>query len=121
TPGQAGAQPGQQPGQQTGNAFSLGNPLQSQAQPLTGAVIGGNIIGVGSKVKEPSLKVYEGGDTYEQWEFIWNPMQQGALPVQQVPANPNGPPAPAQPQQQAVPGGQPQPGGPPPPSPAPGM
>jgi type II secretory pathway pseudopilin PulG len=81
------------------------NPLESQPQPLQGTVIGGNIVGIGSKMKESSLRVYQGGDTYEQWEFIWNPQQQVAIPGQ-GPANPNAPPAPQ-------PTGQPAPGTPP--------
>jgi hypothetical protein len=64
TPGQTGQNNGQTP------------------QPLEGAVIGGNIIGVASKVKQDSLRVYQGGDKYELWEFIWNPMQQVAIPGQ---------------------------------------
>jgi hypothetical protein len=76
-----------QPGQQTNNAMSA-NPLESQPQPLQGAVMGGNIIGVGSKIKKSSLRVYLGGDTYQQWEFIWNPTGQLAIPGQ-APLNPN--------------------------------
>jgi type II secretory pathway pseudopilin PulG len=79
------------------------NPLESQPQPLEGATIGGNIIGVGSKVKQSSLRIYEGGDTYEQWEFIWNPNQQGqALPAT-LPSNPATPGT-------TPPGGMPAPG-----------
>jgi len=74
-------------GQQTG-AATAANPLESQPQPLDGTVVGGNIIGVGSKIKQSSLRVYLGGDTYQQWEFIWNPTGQIALPVQ-APVNPN--------------------------------
>ena len=74
------------------------NPLASQPQPFQGSVIGGNIIGVGSKVKKSSLRIYQGGDTYQQWEFIWNPMQQVAIPGQQAPVNPNAPAAPTGPQ-----------------------
>jgi type II secretory pathway pseudopilin PulG len=84
TPGTG--QPGQQ-GQQTNNAMTP-NPLESQLQPFDGTVMGGNIIGVGSKIKKPSLKVYLGGDTYQQWEFIWNPTGLAALPGQ-TPVNPN--------------------------------
>jgi hypothetical protein len=69
----AGIIPGQT-GQQSNNGFN------SQPQSLQGAVIGGNIIGVASKVKDASLRIYEGGDTYELWEFIWNPGQQVAIP-----------------------------------------
>jgi hypothetical protein len=76
-----------QPGQ-PGNPAANANPLESQPQPLDGVVMGGNIIGVGSKIKKPSLRVYFGGDTYQQWEFIWNPTGQAALPGQS-PVNPN--------------------------------
>jgi type II secretory pathway pseudopilin PulG len=67
----SGATPGTAPG------APAPNPLQAQPQPLQGAVLGGNIIGVASKVKQHSLRIYQGGDTYEQWEFIWNPNQLG--------------------------------------------
>jgi hypothetical protein len=81
-----------QPGQQTNNANSA-NPLESQPQPLDGTVMGGNIIGVGSKIKKSSLRVYLGGDTYQQWEFIWNPAAaQNAIPGQ-APVSPNGIPS----------------------------
>jgi type II secretory pathway pseudopilin PulG len=113
TPGAPG-----QTGQQASGALAP-NPLASQPQPLQGSVIGGNIIGVGSKVKQSSLRIYQGGDTYEHWEFIWNPLQQVAIPGQQAPVNPNAPAVPTGPQ----PPGQPAPGiappspGAPPPSP----
>jgi hypothetical protein len=51
-------------------------------------MVGGNIIGVGSKVKRSSIRLYLGGDTYEQWEFLFNPTGQVALPAP-APANPN--------------------------------
>lgn len=75
------------------------NPLESQPQPLTGPIIGGNIIGVGSTIKKSSLMVYQGGKTYYEWEFIWNPMQQVQIgaPVAQ-PVNPNAPQNPVTPQ-----------------------
>ena len=76
-----------QAGQQT-NPAAAQNTLQSQLQPLTGPVLGGNIIGVGSKMKQPSLRIYLGGETYQEWEFIWNPTGQIALPLQ-APVNPN--------------------------------
>lgn len=76
-----------QPGQQQ-NPAAAPNSLQSQLQPLTGPVLGGNIIGVGSKMKQPSLRIYLGGETYQEWEFIWNPTGQIALPLQ-APVNPN--------------------------------
>jgi len=68
------------------------NGQTPQPQPLQGDVIGGNIVGVASKVKQDSLRVYQGGDTYELWEFIWSPMQQIAIPGQGgQPSAPTGP------------------------------
>jgi hypothetical protein len=72
---------------------SSANPLESQPQALTGDVIGGNIIGVAGKVKEPSLRFYNGGDQYNLWEFIWTPSagmlpNAPAAPLQQTPGAP---------------------------------
>ena len=39
----------------------------------TPAVIGGNIIGVGSKINQRSIVVYEKAKNYKQFEFIWDP------------------------------------------------
>ena len=41
-----------------------------------GQVVGGFIVGVASKIDRSSLKVYKGGVTYKQWEFIYNPLEQ---------------------------------------------
>jgi hypothetical protein len=38
-----------------------------------GKIIGGNIIGVGSKIDKSSIRVYDGGSTYREWEFIYDP------------------------------------------------
>jgi type II secretory pathway pseudopilin PulG len=98
TPGQtATGQAG--PGQPTGSAATP-DTLQSQPQLLSGNVIGGNIIGIGSKVKQESLLVYQGGTSYDEWEFIWNPTQQVGLPGQAAPVNPAAPANPAAPGQQ---------------------
>jgi type II secretory pathway pseudopilin PulG len=77
---------GQQPqqGQQPSSAAPSGGTEEA------GPVIGGNIIGVASKVNKRSLKVYQGGKTYREWEFIWNPMAQVAVAVQPG-ATPNQP------------------------------
>ncbi len=59
-------------------------------------MLGGFAIGVGSKVKQPSLVVYQGGKTYFDWEFIYNPLMaaagtaqppNGVVPGAAVPAN----------------------------------
>ncbi len=46
-------------------------------EPVDGPVLGGFLIGVGGKTKSPSLMVYQGGKTYYDWEFIWNPLAAG--------------------------------------------
>jgi type II secretory pathway pseudopilin PulG len=123
-PGQQPGNPGQQPpGNQPGAAGEnpsgmeqnpstdesaqqgpgLGTVQLSSEQPQGfstsgGSVLGGSIIGVGSKVDKRSVKVYMGGKTYKRWEFIWNPLAEaqvstqssgppGATPVGQL--NPN--------------------------------
>jgi hypothetical protein len=49
----------------------------SNPQPIptgdTPAIIGGNIIGVGSKINKSSIIVYEKAKNYRLFEFIWNP------------------------------------------------
>ncbi|MBZ5700560.1 MAG: hypothetical protein LAN84_01790 [Acidobacteriia bacterium] len=98
-PGTAG---GDASGAQTGQAgFASSEP----------AIFGGNIIGVGSKVRRRSIKVYEKGVRYSEWEFIWDPakdvlavgqpgMQTGApigQPIGQPVAAPPGTPPPGAP------------------------
>jgi type II secretory pathway pseudopilin PulG len=121
---QIGAQPGQQNGSPSGQpsgAPQLGlsgqnspNSLMSSAQPapleaVDSPVFGGSVIGVASKVKQSSITVYQGGKTYFEWEFIWNPLlnanggaagQQVVVPGLNGPAQPGAVPNPA-----ALPGG----------------
>jgi hypothetical protein len=82
----------QQPanGDSSASGGSSSSSSGSQPQPLGGSVVGGNIIGVGSKTDRSSLRVYLGQDNYKNWEFIWNPLRLGV--PGQAPANPNGPP-----------------------------
>jgi hypothetical protein len=150
TPGQQGAtQPNQAPGApQTGtgaNGQNSPNGSQdslfssTQPQPLAAVdspVFGGSVIGVASKVKQASIAVYQGGKTYFEWEFIWNPLmnanggapgqqlaipglnaplQQGATPNGSTPAGPNlpgglfgGSPTGPQNTNPSMPGGEPQ-------------
>ncbi len=83
---QQGAQaPGAQ--QSTTQPGSVGlSQLSSSSTSSFGAqgqVLGGQLVGVGSKVKQPSLRVYQGGERYEEWEFIFNPLgNTGQLPGQ---------------------------------------
>ena len=81
--GQNGAQPGQ-PGaagdgsQAAGTNASGAASDSSGPQPITPSesspqIIGGNIIGVGSKKIAPSLLVYDKAKNYHLFEFIWDP------------------------------------------------
>jgi type II secretory pathway pseudopilin PulG len=66
---------------QTSGGSSPGDCSSTGSQPLGGSVMGGNIIGVGSKVDKSSLRVYLGESNYKNWEFIWNPLS-GLAPGQ---------------------------------------
>ncbi len=82
------------------------DPLTGDQNGITGPVLGGNLIGVASKIKKPSLRVYEQGTTYFQWEFIWDPTKtQGAGAA---PASMQTPGTPGQPAGQPSPTGPPQ-------------
>lgn len=124
-PGVSGAPPSDQgaPGAPPGVTVpgagtpATGTPGQPSGQPTTqeseptdlnpqGQVFGGNIIGVGSKVKKPSLRIYEGASNYREWEFIWNPARDAVARGQ--PAGPAGGQPPQQQQQQQQPQQQPQ-------------
>jgi hypothetical protein len=48
------------------------NPQQGSNSD-TPTIIGGNIIGVGSKINKPSIIVYEKAKNYRLFEFIWDP------------------------------------------------
>ena len=77
-PGQSGTQPagsasGTNPPSTTGNAVSAD---QGDAPIPTGdtpTIIGGNIIGVGSKINKSSIIIYDKAKNYRLFEFIWDP------------------------------------------------
>jgi hypothetical protein len=52
--------------------------------PVDGPVLGAFLSGVagGHDYDRPSVKVYKGGKTYQQWEFIWNPLEDQARAIQ---------------------------------------
>ncbi len=63
-------------------ATAMGAMMQPTG-PVDGPVVGGMLIGVGSKVDKHSVRVYKGGKKYNEWEFIWNPLEEQAQAVQQ--------------------------------------
>lgn len=115
--GQPGTPPSQQSGFQPTQSGQTGfgaqnsqNSIVSSAQPapleaVDSPVFGGTVIGVASKIKQPSIMVYQGSKTYFEWEFIWNPLMNGnggapgqiAVPGLNVPAQQGAGPNPAAP------------------------
>jgi hypothetical protein len=58
-----------------GNPDDPGQP-HSLAGPMDASnTIGGNIIGVGSKIDKKSFLIYQKAKNYKQFEFIWDPSQ----------------------------------------------
>jgi hypothetical protein len=81
-PGQTGTPPagsnsGSNPPGATGTPVSAdqGDTSGSSAIPSgdTPTIIGGNIIGVGSKVNKSSIIIYDKAKNYRLFEFIWDP------------------------------------------------
>lgn len=136
--GQSGSQAGTQAATQTANPQARSNATPGQANnsgttddgsALPAAaissdnpIVGGNIIGVGSKINKRSVIVYDKAKNYRLFEFVWNPSKdlanalqtgtqigtpiipgqpgnqgQGTAPGQQPPANQPGMPEPAPP------------------------
>jgi hypothetical protein len=58
--------------------------------PVDGPVVGGFLTGVASSIDKPSVRIYNGGKKYIQWEFIWNPVEEQARAMQQGLTNPQG-------------------------------
>jgi len=82
-PGQTGTQPGGSPtgtnppatsgtDSGTGQNDPMANPPAGSSSD-TSTIIGGNIIGVGSKINKRSIMVYEKAKNYRLFEFIWDP------------------------------------------------
>jgi hypothetical protein len=84
--GQAGTQPagstsganGTNPPATTGTPVSAdqGDPSGNSAAIPSGdtpTIIGGNIIGVGSKIDKSSIMIYDKAKNYRLFEFIWDP------------------------------------------------
>jgi hypothetical protein len=74
----------QTPGSTQSSGFATA-ALAGQPQPtgpVDGPVLGAFLTGVASKVDRTSVRVYKGGKKYNQWEFIWNPLEDQARAVQ---------------------------------------
>ncbi len=96
-PGTTSQTSGQPPSAAPGTPAAPAQPAPP-APGVEGKVFGGNIIGVGSKINRPSIRLYDGAGTYREWEFIWDPTKdavvgQPVLPGANPP-NPSNPPNP---------------------------
>lgn len=69
---------------------TTGTDCQSAATGDTPTIMGGSIIGVGSKVNKTSVMVFEKSQNYHLFEFIWNPSQE--MGIISSPATPVGTP-----------------------------
>jgi hypothetical protein len=74
------------PGTAVGGMPSMAN-LAALAQlkptgPVDGPVLGGFLTGVGGKVDAKSIKSYHGAKKLNQFEFIWNPLEDAAAALQ---------------------------------------
>jgi hypothetical protein len=67
---------------QPGNPLSLLKPTGPVDGPVLGAFLTG--VGGGTKSDAPSIKVYNFGKKYKDWEFIWNPLEDQARAAQQA-------------------------------------
>jgi hypothetical protein len=92
TPGTPGA--GQTNSSSTSDSGSMSTPAPLSFSDSPTTIIGGNIIGVGSKRDKASIIVYEKAKNYRLFEFIWDPskdvMAIGGQPGTQV-GTPNAP------------------------------
>jgi len=122
TPAPSPGAPGSAPGTSVGGTATgvqgtdTGAGTDSQAVPTgdTPTIVGGSIIGVGSKINQHSVMVFEKAHNYRLFEFIWDPSKD--MGVISSPGAPIGTPAGTTPGQNPT---SPQPNNPlnPPPSP----
>jgi hypothetical protein len=91
-PGAPGATPtGTVTGAQGTDTTATGADSQTVPAGDTPTIMGGNIIGVGSKVNQSSVIVYEKAHNYRLFEFIWDPSKD--MGIVAAPGAPIGTPA----------------------------
>ena len=73
TGGIPGSTAGQGTGQPTAGTTPTGTDQQQVPTGDTPTIVGGNIIGVGSKVNQSSVIIYETATNYRLFEFVWDP------------------------------------------------
>jgi type II secretory pathway pseudopilin PulG len=102
----------QRPGQSVTTPPTTTTTMQPGSSS-TGTGLQGGVIGVTSKSKDESIKIYNGRTRYNEWAFVYmqttqRPGQQGGIPVPGMPGRPGqqpGPPGPFGMQPGGMPGG----------------
>jgi hypothetical protein len=80
----AGSQNPQLPGSEATGQGAAQEQVISEGQ-----MMGGSLVGVASKVKRNSIRIFNDGHTYFQWEFIWDPSKTGGTGGATPPKGPN--------------------------------
>ena len=81
TPGTPAGATGENPqGTDTSTADPANNPPPLPDNP--NPIIGGKVIGVGSKVNQKSVKIYDTAKNYRLFEFYWDPAKEAAAAFQ---------------------------------------
>jgi hypothetical protein len=91
TPGTGTGATGTVTGAQGTDATGAGTDPQAVPTGDTPTIMGGNIIGVGSKINKSSIMVYEKAHNYRLFEFIWDPSKDVGIAA--APGTPIGTPA----------------------------
>ena len=86
TPGAPANGTGAGAGAQGTDSSGAGTDSQNVPMGDTPTIIGGNIIGVGSKINQNSVMVFEQAHNYRLFEFIWDPSKDMAV-VSSAPAS----------------------------------
>jgi hypothetical protein len=95
---QSGASPGQTAsGAQGSNATPVDDAANATPSGMLNSdtpLMGGNIIGLGSKINKRSIIIYDKAKNYRLFEFVWNPSKDMANALNQQMGAPNPSPSP---------------------------
>jgi len=84
-PGQTGI-----PGSTVGGSVGGGSTTPQQSSSFGSGTVMGGILGVRSKSKEESIRLYQGRNHYNEWAFIWVSQQPGGPGGRGLPGGPGG-------------------------------
>jgi hypothetical protein len=83
-PGTGGSTAGSSQGTPPDSTDSSSSSNPQPVVPPDGlALVGGNIIGIGSKINQKSIIWYDKAKNYREFEFIWDPAKDAAVAAQQ--------------------------------------